>query len=77
MPPICAPTEPARPRVPRGPRGLWSALAAVSAGTVRERSLPVIDLALVGNRGEDPMFAYDASLAISLGEELDPTWLLG
>ncbi len=75
---ICPPrSAPARPGVPRGPRGLWNALASVSTASVSARTLPVFDLDLVGRRGVDPMFDYDASLAISLGDELDPATLLG
>jgi len=78
MPTTCATRPaPARPGVPRGPRGLWDALASASTATVSARSLPVADLALLSGRVQDPMFAYDASLAISLGDELDPTSLLG
>ena len=63
-------------RVPTGPRGLWGALANAAAPRVVARALPLSDVSALGVRARN-MFAYDPALAISLGEELDPSVLLG
>jgi hypothetical protein len=63
-------------RVPSGPRGLWGALATAAAPRVGARALPLSDVSALGVTARS-MFAYDPALAISLGEELDPSVLLG
>lgn len=63
-------------RVPSGPRGLWGALATAAAPRVGARALPLSDISALGVTAPN-MFAYDPALAISLGEELDPSVLLG
>ena len=71
-------TRRALPRhaVPAGPRGLWGALANASTPRVVAKALPVSDLSTLG-AAVPGMFAYDPELAVSLGEELDPSVLLG
>lgn len=63
-------------RVPSGPRGLWGALATAAAPRVGARALPLSDISALGVTAPS-MFAYDPELAISLGDELDPSVLLG